>query len=241
MALATTAASPVGASPCPVPKLSAAAVSTPSGVIEDGGGVIVAVINNFGEATNGEEVTPTGGAHDGDLVVRSAWRFRGAGKLIAPTIDKIAPGLAVYRPPAMTMPEYVLETSAHKTVASARRSADRDASVLGAPVVVGGGETTFTGRRGGGALVTVHLVSTPPKGARIMVAYGPDKVARSFGYVDATSKNVLVWRTRSGCELGIPGEIPTAVGDKITVAWLDESGRLSARSAPIEIKQEKTK
>lgn len=235
---------PVGAVPCPLPTLSATALTKPDAVIEDGGGVIVALQSNFGQNVTGEEIPNTDPAITSpNLVVRSTWRFRDGAKLVAPSIDKIAPGLAVYRLPTSSASAYVLETGAHKSMVAVRRSPDRDASKLGPPIVSGGNLTTTEGGRrfSSATFVSIHLPSLPPRGASLMIAYGADNVARSFGRVVGNSKDVTVWISGGGCTFPIPGEIATAVGDTITVAWLDESGRLSARSVPIEIHQEKQK
>lgn len=232
------ASSPGRAEPCAVPTLAVRSMTNPNTVIEDGGGVIVAAVSSFGSMPNSEEIARDK-ADEPDVEIRSSWSFLVAGKRVTPKIDKLAPGLAVYRLPVQASTTYVLETGTHKSIVTVRRSPDRDASVLPAPVVVGGGAASIEGFRFNSTFVTVHLATTPPKGSAMLVAYGPDGRPRSFGAITPVSKDVQVWRTRGGCEHPIAGEIATSAGDTITVAWLDESGRLSAKSAPFRITQDK--
>jgi len=233
---AVLVAPPVDAGPCAVPTIGAVSATKPNAVVQDGGGVIV----TLGRVDGPSDEVVRAPVSD---VSRDDWRFVDGGKLVKPTIDKIAPGLAVYRLPDSKSTSYVLETAKHTKIVSVKRALDRGTTVLPAPVVVGGGQVDFPPmqRGGGGSVVTVHLVAPAPKGAFVLIAYGPDGVARSSGTPEPGSKDVSIWHTRDRCETEAPGTLPSSIGEKITVAWLDESGRLSAKSAPIEIKPEKQK
>jgi hypothetical protein len=215
---------PAGAGACAVMDPSAMPVTLKDAVIEDGGGVIVGIGYTGEKSSGGSEV-----------VTQPGWRFRDGGKLVAPTIDKIAPGLAVYRLPASKTQTYVLENDKHIAIVAVRRSKDRDAAVLPAPMPTGAEHATFVSPRDRSESVTLHLIAPAPRGALALVVYGPDGAPRSFGPVADNAKDVVVYRSRGRCELAVPGEVATHAGERITVAWLDASGRLSATSRAIEI------
>jgi hypothetical protein len=217
---------PANAGECAVMDPTATPVTLNDSVIEDGGGVVVG-IGFTGQKT-----------HGGDIVTQPGWRFRDGGKLVAPTIDKIAPGLAVYRLPASMSQTYMLENDKHAAVVTVRRSKDRDAAVLAAPMPTGGEHMAVVTPRDRSDFVTVHLIAPAPRGAMALVIYGPDGTPRSFGPVPDNAKDVVVYRSRGRCALDVPGEVATHVGDHVSVAWLDLSGRLSARSRAIEITEQ---
>jgi hypothetical protein len=198
-------------------------------VIEDGGGVMV-------HAGLGED---PGGARLPDVTHQTAWRFRDGTKLVAPTIDTIAPGLSVYRLPA-TGANLVLENDKHVAITRVTRSADRGAALLPAPMPTSIDWERRTSFRSSTDLVTVHLIAPAPAHAAAMIVYGPDKVARSWGVVTRGGKDVIAYETGGRCSMAIPGNTSSNVGDHVTVAWVDASGRVSAASRDLEVTAAKT-
>lgn len=198
-------------------------------VIEDGGGVMVHAA--LGDAQGNERLP--------DVTHQTAWRFRDGTKLVAPTIETIAPGLSVYRlPPAGA--KLVLETDKHAEITHVKRSADRGAALLPAPMPTSIEWERRTSFRSSTDLVTVHLIAPAPAHASAMIIYGPDKVARSWGVVTHGNKEVVAYASGGRCSMAIPGNAPSNLGDRVTVAWVDASGRVSAASRDLEVTAAKT-
>ncbi len=159
----------------------------------------------------------------GDVAVHLDWRFRGATGLVKPTIEMIAPGLAVYRLPA-TGP-IVLEDAKHSVVAKATGVAaakERPA----APRVTSIRYTNLLHRRSR-TMVTVTLDAAPPAGTVALVLADGKGVPRSWGFVTGAKVDVY----SSGDCVALPnGTLPSTSGDKVSVFFVDDAGRKSDAS-----------
>jgi hypothetical protein len=224
IALVVALATPAVAGPCAISGLVATPVTLIDTTIEDGGGIIVAAMPG-----------PYSQRKPGDDVLRPpSWRLRAGKALVSPTIDVVAPGLAVYRLPAGDGAVSLVDGT--QTIVTVRRSADRGASVLPAPMPTSVEVEHTTGFRGSqNERVLVHLIAPAPRGAVVMIAYGADGKVRSWGPLQQDAREVVVYTSAGRCQTPQPEIVASQVGDRITVAWLDLSGRLSARSGEVEV------
>jgi hypothetical protein len=222
-------ATPATAGPCMVRQLVPQAMTPRDTVIEDGGGVMI-------DAGLGDD---PGGVRLPDVTRQPGWRFRDGAKLVVPTIEALAPGLSVYRLPAAGA-SLVLENDKHVEIARVKRSPDRGAALLPAPMPTSIEWERRTSFRSSTDMVTVHLIAPAPAHAAVMIIYGPDKVARSWGLVTRGAKDVVAYESGGRCSMTVPGNTTSNAGDHITVAWVDASGRVSAPSRELEVTAAKT-
>lgn len=223
LAIVAAVAMPAIASPCPVTGLDARVMTPAGAVIEDGGGLIVSAVSGVGVYDPKR-----------DPLRPASWHLMGTDPRATATIETIAPGLVVYRLPAGTGAVSLLGGT--RTLLTVRRSADRDASLLAAPM-----PTSIDWSRDLGFRdihedrIVVHLIGAAPRGAVAMVAYGEDGTPRSWGEVQPNAADVVVFASPGRCQFLPEGVVESQPGQRISVAWLDASGRRSARSALVEV------
>lgn len=88
--------------------------------------------------------------------------------------------------------------------------------------------------RGGDFVVTATLASKPPAGAVALIVMAKG-TPRSWGRVTAGATSIVVYQ--GSCQVTPPaGTVRSNTGDTVTLAWLDETGHVSAASAPIKIR-----
>jgi len=204
-----------------------AAIATPAAtVVPEGGGIVVAADVFF----------DGGNVADGDVSIQKGWKFRAGKLLVEATIDVIAPGLAVYRFPAMK-DKVELEDDKHAVVATVMMTKDRVA-VLDAPKLKKVVATKSLGRKGSTS-VEVVLDGAVPATAVAIVAVDAKGKPITFGRV--TQGEPLLVFARARCEVLTDGTVEPKAGEKITVFWLDAMGRMSPASKPIAITGAKTK
>ena len=85
-----------------------------------------------------------------------------------------------------------------------------------------------------GIKVTVSMSAPAPVDAIAMIVYDARSRARTWAPVTAGATTVVVYNDIL-CRSVPSGTIEPSPGDKITVAWVDAAGRVSARSAPISV------
>jgi hypothetical protein len=201
------------AAPCPQLGLVPHVLATPDAAIAEDGGILVAA-----QSTRSTDPWPTG-----DVAAQPDWRLGG----ITPKITVLAPGLDVYGIDGAS--DLTLTDKAGARLARVRRVAA--SPHLPAPRVTAiRFEDTRQQQKHGGISITAAVASVPADAAA-MIIYGPDGVARSWGYAGAS---VYLFATNS-CGPLPDGTQASALGERVTVAWVDHSGRLSDRSAPITI------
>lgn len=148
----------------------------------------------------------------------------------APSIDTLAPGLAVYRlPPRATSVKLV---AGKTTIATATTSKAKPAD-LSAPRVTTVRHERTLGRRPS-AYTRVMLDGGVPAGMAALVLADAKGKARSFGLVDPTSNEITVY-AHSRCGTVANNTVESSVGDKVTLRWVDQSGRLSPPSKVIRV------
>lgn len=197
------------------PKVLAGAGDAP--IAKDGGILVAALPSQEGGLDKGDAAQPP-------------WKFRGRGGLVAATVEAIAPGLAVFRPGAGGTLD--LEDDKHALVGKAHVDAAAPAK-LAAPKVK---TVTYAGERDGRrpwGQLTVELDGAIPAGAVAIVAADASGKARSWGRITA-GQPLLAFETRR-CRALPNGTVESSPGDKVTLFWVDASGRKSDLSKPIVV------
>jgi hypothetical protein len=158
------------------------------------------------------------------------WRFDHA----VATRTVIAPGLVVVRPATATA-ELELENPDGSPIRKLHYRASKDAASLAAPKV---DAVTFRDHGLGVMLreITIaKLPAVPPAGVVALVVYAGDRARSWAAITDPAAREVTLYAV-DDCVQQIPGTIATRAGDRITLAWLDATGHLSARSSAITVK-----
>lgn len=193
-------------------------------VLPSGGGVLVALGDTGGLDATSQDVMKTG------------WMFVDGGKSVAPVIKLLAPGLALYEPPAGTTE--IKLTDGKRVLATHPRSAAKP--LLAAPVVTSVDYVTLHSpgpRRPDRDSVTAQLTGARPDGAVAVILFAAGKPASwtsAFHYAGPKGP-IELWHTADRCETPIPGITATPAGTKVTVAWVDSSGRIGAMSKEIVV------
>jgi len=190
-----------------VPKV----LSRPDVVLAPDGGLVVGAVSE-----------DRGSLDPGDVAIQNQWRFAGTKQAIEPTITTLAPGLAVYRADldALELQDDHGGSLAKATRGTAKRTrlaAPRLASLIyEAPL-----------SRRSIQRVAVTLDGEAPSGAIALVLADAKGKPRSWGPVAGT---VLYPYQHRDC-LTLPnGTASSAKGDRVTLFWIDEHGRASART-----------
>ena len=196
-------------------------VLTPAnGIVATDGGIVVAAV-----AEARADLAP------GDPAVQGGWRLRIGGSLVKPPIDKLAPGLAVYRAAVANSYKLELEDDKHAVVASVR-PARVAGDALAAPKLRRVWFETLTVKRGG-TRVGVELDGAVPTRAVALVLADAQGTPRSWTLVDGSA--TLYPYLTGDCRALPNGTLPSKAGDKVTLFWVDDAGRKSAASKPVEI------
>jgi hypothetical protein len=224
--LALVAAHKLADAHCARPDLGSA-VMTPAGTsVAADGGVLVEAEVEFHRAAIGSEdaLNPT-------------WRFTDGTKTYEPELVTLAPGLVLYRPPAGTTGTLTLVDDKTER-GNVTRTTDTPAP-LAAPAPKKLRFVTSELMHGGSVQwIDATFTTAAPVGAVAVVVYRVTKkgnVARSWMPIEAGATTGRVAGTAGRCSPGIPGEIVSKVGDKVVLAWVDASGRLSKVSKPITV------
>lgn len=180
------------------------------------GGILVAALPN-----------PKGALGSGDAALPPGWRFRGV--KTPPAIDVLAPGLAVFRPPAASG-SVVLEDEKQVVVGTAKVTKDKRAR-LGAPKVSSISYRRNVGRRVADQL-TVALDGDPPAEAIALVVADAKGTPRSWGRVGGRS--ITAYAAHSCVSLP-NGTVASKPGDQIIVYFVDDAGRKLEATKPITV------
>lgn len=219
------------AGPCPIYPLGPSVSTVASAEIPPGGGVRVSLSELREAGTSGE-------------LEQKSWRFVEGGKSIAPVIRILAPGLAVYEPPAGTTPIKLVDGKRDLVVV--RRVAS--APTLAAPAVTSIVHTDSpgTGPRSSSSDVQVLLTGDRPDGAVAIILYVTDGKtdtaatwSTAFGYTGPRGA-IEVYRSPDRCRTQIPGLRETPAGTRVKVAWVDVGGRIGAKSRDFVVARGKT-
>lgn len=236
LAIATTLPRLAASEPCPVFTPSPEILQRDNSVLPGGAGLVV---------RSGYEMAGTTNS-DVDASLQPTWQFvrstrKGAAK-VATTMEPLAPGLTRYVPAGGTGSIAVTVAGKLHRVTLAPPATKQRISPLPAPTPV---SITMLLRpvRGRGrptALMNAVLQDRRPPGVLAVIVYGIDAqgtaTPRSFMKVsgDSLFLQVYTFSTRN-CEPPVPGTIESNIGDQVALAWVDELGRVSPRSAPMKI------
>jgi hypothetical protein len=149
------------------------------------------------------------------------------------TRTPLAPGLSVYRPPAnVSAFKLANKTKDHGSYTHEATSAP---TAMAAPVAKAVTSKSVDSFRSMTTTVTLKLGTAAPADAVAIIAYDPAGKALVFaGLPDTHDKVLELELEQSGGHCGTPrpsGE--GALAGKLTFAYVDAFGRLSAKSAPI--------
>lgn len=175
--------------------------------------------------------------HEYETEPQKTWTFRDGGK---PTFKNIAPGLDVL---VIDKPDALRDGKGNLLVdVTAPDDTQRD-KPLGAPVVARI-DLTESGDRMLGEYWQEHLfakVKVPATAVALVVFDADGKVARTWGQVTPGTKGVVEAVLYSGgsCGWTPKGMYGASDGDRLRLAWLDRSGRLSKLSKPIRVRKTK--
>jgi hypothetical protein len=182
------------------------------------------------EVSNGAIVMLISGSYnDPRTDDTSTWTFRVNDKDVAPVIEKLAPGLSVYRlPKGVTAAEL---TDGKTTLAKVTATT---AKPLPAPKVKRVEHSApEPDERRGSSRTTVELVGNAPADAIAIVITDANGKALSFGRLAYGSGIQPYYHGRCGV---LPNDtVEPAVGQTVRVFWVDKYGQASAKSAAIKI------
>ena len=166
---------------------------------------------------------------DGNVVVQKGWRFRSGKTVAEPTIEIIAPGLAVYRH-AATGGQLDLEDANQKRLVMAHVAKDTPGP-LAAPKVTKLVARKVVSRRST-TTVEVVLDGAPPKDVVAIVAV--DAKGKPISWSRVEGPKLFVYRNQT-CEMVSDGTVEPKAGEKVTLFWVDVMGRKSPATKPIGI------
>jgi hypothetical protein len=206
---------------CAAMGLSTTVVTKPGATIAGDGGILVAATYEA-----------RGSLDPGDRAVHPEWRVRAGKTLVAPQIDVLAPGLAVYRVEITSQTTPVeLENDKHVVVASVVGSKAK-LEVFPAPKLTKL-EYHATISRHSSTRIEATLAGDAPKGAYALVIADAKGTPRSWGLV-ASGRTQLAY-SHSDCGVLPNGTVVSSPGDQVTLFWVDTEGRRSEPTKPIKL------
>jgi hypothetical protein len=187
--------------------------------------------------TGGGIVIAYATGHQYETEPQKTWTFRDGGK---PTFKNIAPGLDVL---VIDKPDALRDGKGNLLVDVTTPDGKQRDALLGAPAVTQI-DRTESGDRMLGEHWREHLfakVKVPATAVALVVFDAEGKVARTWGRVTPGTKGVVEVVLYSGgsCGWSPKGMYGASDGDRLRLAWLDTSGRLSKLSKPIRVKKTK--
>jgi hypothetical protein len=197
------------------------AVLTPDHVILDpDGGVVVAA-----------ESVRLDRAVDADPTLQD-WRFSDGAHDVIGKRTVIAPGLIVTAPVGLG-DALVFQNPDGSRVRQIRYHSAAGRAALPSPQV----ESVIYSNTNLGImrreLTTAKLAAPPPAGVVALVVYA-GSTPRSWVAIDGQRVDVAVYAV-DDCVRQIPGTIPTRAGDRVTLAWVDRTGHVSAHTAAMVV------
>jgi hypothetical protein len=204
---------------CAFSGLSAKVVTPANTIVPGDGGIVVAAVADL-----------HGTLSQGDEAVHPGWRLRIGSDVLAPPIEVIAPGLAIYRVAVANAFKVELETDKHEVVGTVR-PARGSGDPLAVPQLKRAWFESNDGRHGH-ERVGVELVGAVPATAVALVVADTKGTPKSWTLLDGGP----LYPYRSASCVALPnGTIGTHAGDTITLFWVDAGGRRSAASKPIKV------
>jgi hypothetical protein len=176
------------------------------------------------------------GPQDGDPSVQPKWTGQLAGKDIELTRTTLAPGLTLYAPASVLIgKQFALRDAKAKTLVTVTLASPKPKGP-DAPKVTRVESVTRPGLRGDETDVTAYVAGVPDDAVALIVTAG--KTATSFGrpaHDKQGATHVVVYASPGHCGSNPPGETAPAVGSKVTLTWVDNSGRRSDASSEVTV------
>jgi hypothetical protein len=204
------------AADCALLGLAPKVLTAPDAKLSVDGGIVVGAVS-----------VDRGALENGDAAVQANWKFVGP-RPMPPTIDVLAPGLAVYRSAYVQLE---LQNESGDTVAKAARS-NATPDLLAAPKIKTLRFDAPMSRRSI-QRVEVTLDGAAPAGVIALVLADTQGTPKSWG---PAVGSVLYPYLQRDCLVLPNGTVPSKKGDKVTLFWIDEHGRKSAPTKPLAIK-----
>jgi len=236
-ALSFAPSAPVQAK-CAPTLLAPQLLTHPADTIPAGGGVLVGYIHSRDD--------DAAAARGADPAVNADWKMTVAKRRVAPRIEVLAPGLAVYRPGAIRGARptaLTLRDGKGKKLGAFSARGRAAAFALSAPTVTSATTVTTTvdyGRYQGTKEIATVVVDAIPRGAVALIAYrtsGTTPVAIAWARVEASSKPAIeIYATPGRCGTEPDGLSAPTTGESIVVAWVDQFGQRTSMSAPVRVK-----
>ena len=192
-------------------------LSAPDVALAADGGIVVGAVSE-----------DRGPLEDGDIAVQKTWKFTVPRGTITPSIDSLAPGLAVYKTSADA---FTLENDKGDVLAKATRTDDKRAKLAAPKVKTIKYDAPMSKR----SIVRIEVTvdGGAPAGAIALVLADAKGKPKSWGPVSGA---VFYPYLQRDC-LTLPnGTLPSKKGDQVTLFWVDESGRKSTFTKPMTIK-----
>lgn len=225
-AVAFASTGTASAGPCAIRPLSPHPMTANGTELPPGGGVLVSLSDMQDWNARGQP----------DLT-KTSWKFVDGRKASDPVIKILAPGLALFEPPAGASSIKLVDgkriVATHPRTTTARR-------LLPAPVITAIDHVTSAAigpRQAARNTVTAQLTGERPDGAVAIILFAagtPASWTSAFSYTGPKG-SIELWHTTGRCETAIPGLVATQPGTKVTAAWVDASGRLGARSKELVV------
>lgn len=214
-ALLVCALAPAAEAKCAVMGLKPSVLTPTGATVAPDGGLVVGAIDADDDALDA-----------GDPATQPGWRLRLGSRVASPTLVPLAPGLVLYKLPVDAKDAQLIDDK-RATIGSVTVGAQ---PTLGAPKIKRISHESQLGRRPF-ARVTVELAGPAPDGAIAIVLADAKGKPRSWGTIATKGKSKLRGYDRSRCRV-LPNEtVESKPGERITVFWIDASGRKSPLSA----------
>ena len=224
------------AEPCPMFSPTPKFLQANSDSLRDGKGVIV--IAGYRANNDGPRAAATS-----DVSQQPTWKFKqrkGKANNVATTMEVLAPGLTRYLPTSGSGTLEVSVDGVSHAITIPRANAKRPIQQLEAPNVTQLLMTEARSRQGSNHLLNAVFKTERPADVVAVILYGIDAkgVATPRSFATNLGKGLDLLIHVNGphtCEPAIPGTIDSKLGDTLALAWVDELGRVSERSAPIKV------
>lgn len=209
----------LAAGDCASMPLGAQVVTKAGAEVPTDGGILVAT--TYKAETKGEKFEDP---------VRPGWRLRGK-KLVAPKIDLLAPGLAVYRVAFEGKAALQLEDENRKVMTTVKPSTAKLAAIPAPKVksIV----YTQTVSRHARQFAAATLTEDPPAGAVAIVLV--DARGRATSWADAAAGREQTPYQHNDCAMLPNGTSAPVAGENATLFWVMADGRRSPASKPVKV------
>lgn len=198
-----------------VPKV-ATPLETP---LVGGGGILVAAVPESGGPMN-----------SGDAALLTTWKLRDG---TTPKKVKIAPGLAVYQVPFTDQVTPVELLDGTRVIGSVVGSKAKVAQ-FPAPIVKSIVVSTAVRRRSA-ETIEIELDGKVPEGVYAIVLADAKGNARTWNVVTAGTSQVRTFN-HEDCRALPNDSVPSKIGDRVTLFWVNAHGRTSDRTRSMTIK-----